>query len=137
MSNASDYQPLFEYTLLLGTASSTSTTYTTPLVGNSTINSTTYSCLPSNPNTPTHPYTSTVASCLYGADVATFASCTSTGSTTGNVLANCPSAKVYAVTIDLQVNGVSTGRTAGGQSEDNSTVYLLSPVSSEYQAMVG
>ena len=46
----------------------------------------------------------------------------------GNMLANCPGAEVYAVSIDLQVNGVSTGKTAGGQSEDNSTVYLLSPV---------
>jgi hypothetical protein len=135
VSNAADYQPLFEYTLLLQTASSSSTTYTTPLVGNSTINGTTSSCLPTN--TPSHPYTSSVASCLYGADNTTFASCTSTGSTTGNVLANCPPAEVYAVSIDLQVNGVSTGRTAGGQSEDNTTVYLLSPTSSGYQAMVG
>jgi hypothetical protein len=41
------------------------------------------------------------------------------------------------LTIDLQVNGVSTGRTAGGQSEDSSTVYVLSLVSSEYQTSVG
>jgi hypothetical protein len=137
VSNASDYQPLFEYTILLQTASSTSTTYTTSLVGNSTINGTTYSCIPTNPNTPSHPYTATVGSCLYGADNGVFASCTSTGSTTGNVEANCPPAEVYAVSIDLQVNGTSTGKTAGGQSEDNSTVYLLSTTSSEYQAMVG
>jgi len=53
------------------------------------------------------------------------------------VLQNCQPAEIYAITIDLQVNGVSTGRTAGGQSEDNTTVYLLSPISSNYQTMVG
>jgi hypothetical protein len=147
VSNANDDQPLFEYTLLIATAGSTSTTYTTPVVGNSTITSNvytngsmTYSCIPSAPNTPSTPYSAVnppPASCLYGADTTTFARCTSTGSTSGNVLANCPSAEIYAVTIDLQVNGVSTGRTAGGPSEDDSTVYLLSPESSQYQAMVG
>ena len=69
--------------------------------------------------------------------IGVFASCTSTGSTTGNVDANCPPDEVYAVSIDLQVNGTSTGKTAGGQSEDNSTVYLLSLTSNDYQAMVG
>jgi hypothetical protein len=75
--------------------------------------------------------------CYYTNDSSTFATCTSTNSTTGNVLANCPAAEIYAITIDLQVNGVSTGRTAGGQSEDDSTVYLLSPESDNYQPMVG
>ena len=129
VSNAIDNQPLFEYTLLLITSTSSGTGYATSPVGSS--------CAPSTPNTPSTPYSSSVASCFYTNDLSTFASCTSTGSTTGNVLANCPGAEVYAISIDLQVNGVSTGRTAGGQSEDNSTVYLLSPVSSNYQGMVG
>jgi len=137
VSNAKDNQPLFEFTLLIATSSSSTTTYTTSVVGNATINGNSYSCIPSQANTPANPYGASVASCLYGADHATFATCTSTGSSTGNVLANCPGAEIYAVSIDLQVNGVSTGRTAGGQSEDNSTVYLLSPYSSTYQQMVG
>ncbi len=137
VSNANDNQPLLEYTLLVEDATSTSTTYTTPLVGNSTINGNTYSCLPATPNTPSNPYSSSVASCLYGADNSTFAGCTSTPSSSTDPKADCPPDEIYAVTIDLQVNGVSTGRTAGGQSEDDSTVYLLSPISSEYQAMVG
>lgn len=131
VSNASDNQPLFVYTLLIQNSTSSGTTYSTSVVGSST------SCIPSSPNTPSHPYSSTVASCLYTADNSTFGTCTSTGSSSGNVLANCPGAEVYAVAVDLQVNGVSTGRTAGGQSEDNSIVYLLSPISAEYQAMVG
>jgi hypothetical protein len=129
VSNATDNQPLFEYTLLEPDATSTGTTYTTPVVGSS--------CIPSRANSPANPYLSTVASCLYTSDASTFGTCTSTSSTTGNVLANCPGAEVYAITIDLQVNGVSTGRTAGGQSEDASTVYLLSPISNQYQQMVG
>jgi len=137
VSNAIDNQPLFEYTLLVEDATSTSTTYTTPLVGNATINGTTYACLPSMPNTLLTPYLPSVASCLYGADTNTFASCTSTPSSSSDPLADCPAAEIYAVTIDLQVNGVSSGRTAGGQSEDDTTVYLLSPTSSEYQPMVG
>ena len=129
VSSATDNQPLFEYTLLLITSTGSGTAYATSQVGSS--------CIPSSPNTPSTPYSSSVASCLYTNDQSTIASCTSTGSTTGNVLANCPGAEVYEIAIDLQVNGVSTGRTAGGQSEDSSTVYLLSPVSSEYQPMVG
>jgi hypothetical protein len=129
VSNATDNQPLFEYTLLLTTAAISGTTYATSEVGSS--------CAPSTPNTPSTPYASTVASCYYSNDASTFQTCTSTGSTTGNVLANCPGAEVYGVTIDLQVNGVSTGRTAGGQSEDSSTVYVLSLVSSQYQPSVG
>lgn len=130
VSNATDNQPLFEYTLLVASSSpTTGTTYTTPVVG--------ASCIPTQPNSPSYPYLSSVASCLATADTSEFASCTSTYSTTGNVLANCPGAEVYAITIDLQVNGVSTGRTAGGQSEDSSTVYLLSPISNQYQPMVG
>lgn len=131
VSNAADNQPLFEYTLLLTTSTITGTTYTTSLVGSAS------SCVPASPNSPANPYSASVGSCLYTADTTTFSACTSTGSTSGNVLANCPGAEVYAVTIDLQVNGVSTGRTAGGPSEDNSIVYLLSPVSSQYQPMVG
>jgi hypothetical protein len=129
VSNASDNQPLFIYTLLIQNATSSGTTYSTSVVGSSS------SCIPSSPNTPSNPYSSTVASCLYTADNSTFGTCT--GSTSANVLANCPGAEVYAVSVDLQVNGVSKGRTAGGQSEDDSTVYLLSPISAEYQAMVG
>jgi hypothetical protein len=129
VSNATDNQPLFEYTLLLTTSAITGTTYTTSEVGSS--------CAPSSPNTPSTPYLSTVASCFSSADSSTFQSCTTTGSTTGNVLANCPGAEVYGIAIDLQVNGVSKGRTAGGQSEDSSTVYVLSLVSSEYQSSVG
>ena len=131
VSNATDNQPLFEYTLLLASSSPTTdtTTYSTSVVG--------ATCIPTSANSPSNPYLSTVASCLSTADTSAFASCASTNSTTGNVLANCPGAEVYAITIDLQVNGVSTGRTAGGQSEDSSTVYMLSPVSNQYQPMVG
>jgi hypothetical protein len=118
VSNFSDNAPLFVYTLLLNTSTSSGTTSTTSQVGTSCSGS-------------------TAPSCFYSSDVSAFGTCTSTGSTTGNVLQNCQPAEVYAITIDLQVNGVSTGRTAGGQSEDNTTVYLLSPVSSNYQTMVG
>jgi hypothetical protein len=107
------------------------------LVGNSTINGTASSCLPTNPNTPSTPYAASVASCFYTADNPVFASCTSTGSTATYIDSGCAPDEMYAVTIDLQVNGVSTGKTAGGQSEDNSTVFLLSPTSSNYQVMVG
>jgi hypothetical protein len=115
VSNAIDSAPLFLYTLLENTATSSGTTSTTAEVGSG--------CSPA-------------PSCYYTNDSSTFASCTSTNSTTGNVLANCPAAEIYAITVDLQVNGVSTGRTAGGQSEDDSTVYLLSPQSDAYQPMV-
>ena len=118
VSDYADNATLFVYTLLINTASPTVTTSTTSVVGSTCSGS-------------------TAPSCYYTNDATAFASCTGTGSTTGNVLANCQPAEIYAITIDLQVNGVSTGRTAGGQSEDNSTVYLLSPVSSNYQGMVG
>ena len=116
VSNANDSAPLFMYTLLENTATSSGVTSTTSEVGSG--------CSPA-------------PGCYYTNDSSTFATCTSTNSTTGNVLANCPAAEIYAITIDLQVNGVSTGRTAGGQSEDDSTVYLLSPESDNYQPMVG
>jgi len=132
VSNAADNQPLFEYTLLLTNSSPNGTTYTTSQVGDNGASLSSTNC-PS-----LYPAGSAgLAACYYSNDNSTFATCTSTGSTSGNVLANCPGAEVYAIAIDLQVNGVSKGRTAGGQSEDASTVYLLSPVSSEYQPMVG
>jgi len=124
VDNANDNAPLFIYTLLLVTASSSTTTYSTSAVGNSCPGS--YSS-----------GSAALAACYYTNDNTTFASCTSTGSTTGNVLANCPSAEVYAVTIDLQVNSVTSGKNAAGQEEDNTTVYLLSPASDGYQASVG
>jgi hypothetical protein len=124
VDNANDNAPLFIYTLLLVTASSTTTTYSTSGVGSSCTG--TYASGSAG-----------LAACYYTNDNTTFASCTSTGSTTGNVLANCPSAEVYAVSIDLQVNSVTSGKTAAGQAEDNTTVYLLSPVSDGYQASVG
>jgi len=124
MANANDNAPLFIYTLLLNTATSTATTSTTSQVGNA--------CPGTNATG-----SAGLAACYYTSDSTTFATCTSTGSTTGNVEANCPAAEVYAVSIDLQINSVTSGKNAAGQSEDNSTVYLLSPVSSAYQAMVG
>ena len=137
VSNALDNAPLFIYTLLTNSATTSGTTSSTIQVGNN---------CPSSPGATgisaccpaTYPSGSTgLAACYYSSDNSGFATCTSTGSTTGNVLANCPSAEVYAVSIDLQINSVTSGRTQGGQSEDDSTVYLLSPVSSQYQAMVG
>lgn len=124
LANANDNAPLFIYTLLFNVASSSGTTSSTSQVGSSC--STTYST-----------GSAALAACYYTNDNSTFASCTSTGSTTGNVLANCPSAEVYAITIDLQVNSVTSGKNAAGQSEINSTVYLLSPTSSNYQDFVG
>ena len=124
VANANDNAPLFVYTLLLTNSSASGTTYTTSQVGSSCTSQ--YSS-----------GTAGLASCYYTNDNSTFASCTSTGSTTGNVLANCPGAEVYAVTIDLQVNSVTSGKNAAGQSEDNTTVYLLSPFSDGYQASVG
>ncbi len=116
LSNANDNATLFVYTLLVNSTSSSGvTTTTTPEVG-------------SDCSSP---------SCFYSDDATDFATCTSTPTSSSDPLANCKSDEIYAVTIDLQVNGVSTGRTAGGQSEDDSTVYLLSPESSDYQPMVG
>ncbi len=116
VSNANDNAPLFVYTLIVNsTSSSGTTTTTTPEVG-------------SGCSSP---------SCFYSDDASAFASCTSTPTSSSDPLANCKSDEIYAVTIDLQVNGVSTGRTAGGQSEDDSTVYRLSPDSANYQPMVG
>jgi len=63
-----------------------------------------------------------------------FNSCT-TGTQTVP-LKNCGPAEIQSVAIDLQVNSGS-GRTAGDQSEDSTTVYLLSNSSSNYQPMVG
>jgi hypothetical protein len=122
VSNASDNAPLFLYTLLVTTASSSGTTSTTSEVGSS--------C-------PSQYSGSAVLSCYYNDDTSAFNTCTSAQGTSGNVLASCENAEIYALTIDLQVNGVSTGRTAGQQSEDDSTVYLLSPESSDYEPMVG
>jgi hypothetical protein len=122
VSNASDNAPLFLYTLLQTTASSSGTTSTTSQIGSECSSQHTGSA---------------VLACDYSDDTAAFNTCTSTHSTSGNVLASCQSAEIYAVTIDLQVNGVSTGRLAGGQSEDDSTVYLLSPESADYEPMVG
>ncbi len=67
-------------------------------------------------------------------DDSVFNTCT-TG-TASQPLVNCAPAEVRAVTIDLQVNG-STGRDAGNQAEDSTTVYLLSNASSTYEPMVG
>jgi prepilin-type N-terminal cleavage/methylation domain-containing protein len=51
---------------------------------------------------------------------------------------NCPAAEIEAVTIDIQVNTTaSNSRTGGGVEEDQSTVYLLSTSSSNYQEEVG
>jgi len=122
VSNANDNAPLFLYTLLVNTATITGTTSTTSEVGSS--------C-------PSQYTGSAVLSCYYTDDTAAFNTCSSTNSTSGNVLANCQNAEIYALTIDLQVNGVSSGRLAGSQSEDDSTVYLLSPDSVDYQKMVG
>jgi hypothetical protein len=122
VSNANDNAPLFIYTLLVTTATSSGVSSSTSQVGSS--------C-------PSQYSGSAVLSCYYTDDTSAFGTCTSTDSTAGNVLSSCQSDEIYAVSIDLQVNGVSTGRTAGGQSEDNSTVYLLSPVSSNYETMVG
>ncbi|MGH9047912.1 MAG: hypothetical protein ACRDVW_11470 [Acidimicrobiales bacterium] len=122
VSNAKDDAPLFLYTLLVNTSTSSGTTITTTEVGSS--------CPTENEGNPT-----ATLQCYYSSDTAAFDTCTA--STSDNLLANCQGAEIYALSIDLQVNGVSTGRTAGGQSEDNSTVYLLSPESSNYQPMVG
>ncbi len=122
VSNASDDAPLFVYTLLVTTANSSGTTSTTSEVGSTCASQ--YSG-------------AAVLSCYYNDDTSAFNTCTSTTGTSGNVLAACQNAEIYAVTIDLQVNGVSTGRTAGQQSEDDSTVYLLSPESADYESMVG
>jgi prepilin-type N-terminal cleavage/methylation domain-containing protein len=50
---------------------------------------------------------------------------------------NCPAAEIEAVTIDIQVNTTAGSRLGGGQEEDQSTVYLLSTSSSDYQEEVG
>jgi hypothetical protein len=130
VDNANTNTPLFIYTLLQTNSSSSGTTYTTSQVGDTGANGSPTNC-------PSQATSASVASCYYNNDNSTFASCTSTGSTTGNVLANCPSAEVYAVTIDIQVNSVTSGKNAAGQAEDDTTVYLLSPVSDDYQASVG
>ena len=125
VSNSTDNAPLFIYTELINTANPSGTTSTTsPVLSGSCASDPVGSA--------------GLAACYLTSDNSAFGvgDCTATGSTTGNVLANCQAAEIYAITIDLQVNGVSTGRTAGGQSEDDSTVYLLSPVSSYYQPMV-
>jgi hypothetical protein len=124
VDNANDNAPLFLYTLLLTNSSSSGITYTTSQVG---------STCPSTYATGS----AGLASCYYTNDNSTFSACTSTGSTSGNALANCPPAETYAVSVDLQVNSVTSGKNAAGQAEDNSTVYLLSPVSDNYQTSVG
>jgi prepilin-type N-terminal cleavage/methylation domain-containing protein len=50
---------------------------------------------------------------------------------------NCAAAEIEAVTIDIQVNTTSGSRLGGNQEEDQSTVYLLSTSSSRYQEEVG
>jgi hypothetical protein len=50
--------------------------------------------------------------------------------------ANCPSDEITAVGIDVQVQ-VGTGTETGGQTEDSTVVYLLSPQSSTYEPEVG
>ncbi|MGH9043345.1 MAG: PulJ/GspJ family protein [Acidimicrobiales bacterium] len=144
VSNANDGAALFVYSLLVINSVPSGTTETLSQVGVDPpyVYPTGAGCSSPSP------------SCYASSDQDVFASCTSAPSPSGNVLGNCPSAEVYAVTIDLQVlgcvgtgppppqtpacpNGVSSGRTAGGQSEADTTVYLISPVSSQYQPMVG
>lgn len=134
VANANDNAPLFLYTLLINTSSSSGTTSSTSQVGDVCPSSgSVNTCCPGSYSSGS----TGLATCYYTNDNTTFASCTSTSGTTGNVEANCPSAEVYAVTIDLQVNSVTSGKNAAGQSEDNTTVFLLSPTSSAYQASVG
>jgi prepilin-type N-terminal cleavage/methylation domain-containing protein len=128
VTNGLNSTTLFAYTLLV-------TTTTTGSDGSQTTSSSTVQVGGASP-TP---------SGAYAADLTTggpnangyFTSClTSTSATNSDN--NCAAAEIEAVTIDLQVNGsAGNTRTGGGQEEDQSTVYLFSTSSSNYQEEVG
>jgi prepilin-type N-terminal cleavage/methylation domain-containing protein len=149
LTNGADSAPLFTYTLLQTTTTSgsggTQTTTSKTLALNNSAATVTALALPTSlqgtSNAALAAYTLDLLG-GYGAPNASpqtgyFGGCDA-GSSTLNPDSNCPAAQIEAVTIDIQVNTTaSNARTGGSQEEDQSTVYLLSTVSSQYQEEVG
>jgi prepilin-type N-terminal cleavage/methylation domain-containing protein len=154
LTNGADNVPLFTYTLLQTTTTSgsggTQTTTSKTVTLNNSANDTppnvpAFLGLPTSLQGASNAAAAAYALDLlggYGAPNASpqtgyFGGCDA-GSSTLNPDSNCPAAQIEAVTIDIQVNTTaSNARTGGSQEEDQSTVYLLSTVSSQYQEEVG
>jgi prepilin-type N-terminal cleavage/methylation domain-containing protein len=133
LTNGLDNVPLFTYSLLI-------TTTTTGSNGTQTTSSTTTSLTGTSPNAAQAAYNLDLTGSAGPNSNGWFTSCDAppSSSPVTNPDSNCAAAEIESVTIDIQVNGTaSNSRTGGGQVEDQSTVYLLSTSSSNYQEQVG
>jgi prepilin-type N-terminal cleavage/methylation domain-containing protein len=146
LTNGLNNVPLFTYTLLVTTTTTGSngtqtTTSSTDLLNYT--NTTLPASLQHLNQAPAAAYALDLSS-GYGTNTSNssqngwFGGCDASSQPLTNPDYNCAGAEIEAVTIDLQVNSTaSNARTGGGQEEDQSTVYLLSTSSSDYQEEVG
>jgi prepilin-type N-terminal cleavage/methylation domain-containing protein len=151
--NGSDNIPLFTYTLLFTTTTTGSngtqvTTSSTDALNYTNSSPQPTAVLPSTIlNQPAQAGAGAYALDLgtgYGTNASNssqqgwFGGCDASSEPLTNSDYNCPAAEIEAVTIDIQVNTTATNsRTGGGVEEDQSTVYLLSTSSSDYEEEVG
>jgi len=150
--NGSDNIPLFTYTLLFTTTTTGSngsqvTTSSTDVLNYQNSSPQPTTALPSSLQQASQAGAAAYALDLgtgYGTNASNsaqqgwFGGCDASSEPTTNPDYNCPAAEIEAVTIDIQVNtSASNSRTGGGVEEDQSTVYLLSTSSSDYEEEVG
>ena len=129
LANGSNGATLFSYMLSVPNAASPNTNTLVPAASGTSPNFITSSTVNSTMSVTPNTGLSMFSVCQAGPGYTS-----SSPSSTPD--ANCPSAEVDAVNLDIQV---STGSAVanGGQSEDSTIVYMLSPQSSTYESQVG
>jgi prepilin-type N-terminal cleavage/methylation domain-containing protein len=150
--NGSDNIPLFTYTLLFTTTTTGSNGTQVTTSSTDALNWQNSSPQPTTALPGSLQQASQAGAAAYALDLGTgygtnasnsaqqgwFGGCDASSEPLTNSDYNCPAAEIEAVTIDIQVNTTaSNSRTGGGVEEDQSTVYLLSTSSSNYQEEVG
>ncbi len=126
VTNGTAY-PVFSYQTV------TTTTTVQLNVSNTTTYATTTYTATSTP--PISSVTNPSAGAFYNCNPNLPANNPATNTVTLSPLANCPAAEIDEVDVDLQVNAGSGS--SARKAEDNSSVFLLSPVSSAFNLSVG